>query len=196
MTEVLMFHHVQGLTPGVVAFADDMRAAGHVVHTPDLFEGRRFETITEGINHAQGIGFSEVLERGTRAADDLPSGLVYAGFSLGVMSAQKLVQTRPGARGALFFEACLPVEEFGEWPTGVPVQIHGMDADPFFADEGDVDAARVLVDLATPNAELFVYPGDRHLFTDRSLPSFDDAAASLLMQRVLAFLADLDGGSL
>jgi dienelactone hydrolase len=106
------------------------------------------------------------------------------------------VQTRPGARGALFFEACLPVEEFGEWPTGVPVQIHGMDADPFFADEGDVDAARVLVDLATPNAELFVYPGDRHLFTDRSLPSFDDAAASLLMQRVLAFLADLDGGSL
>jgi dienelactone hydrolase len=196
VTEVLMFHHVQGLTPGVVAFADDMRAAGHVVHTPDLFEGRRFETITEGINHAQGIGFSEVLERGTRAADDLPSGLVYAGFSLGVMSAQKLVQTRPGARGALFFEACLPVEEFGEWPTGVPVQIHGMDADPFFADEGDVDAARVLVDLATPNAELFVYPGDRHLFTDRSLPSFDDAAASLLMQRVLAFLADLDGGSL
>lgn len=188
MAEVLLFHHAQGLTEGVIAFADRIREAGHTVHTPDLYDGRTFQTLDEGIGCAQEIGFGNVLERGVRAADELPSDLTYAGFSLGVMPAQKLAQTRPGVRGALLFESCIPTSEFGSpWPAGVPVQIHGMDADPFFAGEGDIDAARALVEEAE-NAELFVYPGDRHLFADRSLSSYDAEATALLTQRVLDFL--------
>lgn len=192
MAEVLLFHHVQGLTPGVVAFAGDLRGAGHTVHTPDLFEGRTFATIEAGLAFVRGIGFGEMCDRGVRMAEGLPSGLVYGGFSFGVMPAQQLAQTRPGARGALLFESCAPTSEFGSgWPAGVPVQIHGMDHDPFFAEEGgDIDAARALVAEAE-HAELFLYPGDRHLFGDSSLPSYDAEAAALLMQRVLAFLADL-----
>ena len=189
MAEVLLFHHVQGQTEGFLAFVEELRGAGHTVHAPDLFDGRTFATLEEGAAYAQEVGFGAVIERGVCAADGLPHELVYAGFSLGVMPAQKLAQTRDGARGALFFEACAPVSEFGgSWPTGVPVQIHGMDADEFFAGEGDIDAARELV-ASTDQAELFVYPGDQHLFADRSLPSYDADAAALLTKRVLEFLA-------
>ena len=69
MAEVLLFHHAQGLTPGVRAFADELRAAGHTVHTPDLFDGRTFDSIDEGVAHAKEIGFENVLERGVRSAD-------------------------------------------------------------------------------------------------------------------------------
>ena len=189
MAEVLLFHHAQGLTPGIREFADELRKSGHTVHTPDAYAGRTFGTVEEGVGHAREIGFGEVLERGLRAADGLPSGLVYAGFSLGVMPAQKLAQSRPGAKGALLFHSALPVEEFGEaWPEGVPVQVHAMDADPFFVDDGDIDAARALVE-ATSQAELFLYPGDQHLFADSSLASYRADAAALLTQRVLSFLS-------
>jgi dienelactone hydrolase len=191
MTDVVLFHHAQGLTDGVAEFAGQLRAAGHRVTVPDLYEGRRFASIEEGVGFAQETGFDVILERGVRAAESLPADIVYAGFSLGVVPAQKLAQTRPGARGALFFESCLPVSEFGqEWPADVPVQVHGMDADSYFADEGDLDAARDLVAQAK-DAELFLYPGDRHLFADPSLPSYDGEAAALLTQRVLSFLARL-----
>ncbi len=193
MAEVVLFHHARGLTPGVVAVADELRRAGHTVHTPDLFAGRTFDSVEEGVGHAGEIGFGEVIERGVRAVEGLPAGLVYAGFSLGVLPAQRLTQTRTGARGALLFHACLPVSEFGpSWPEGVPVQVHAMDADPFFVDDGDIDAARALVGEAE-DAELFLYPGDRHLFTDGSLPSYDADASALLRQRVLAFLDQIDG---
>ncbi|MEH0937188.1 dienelactone hydrolase family protein [Micromonospora psammae] len=189
MAEVLLFHHVQGQTPGFLAFADELRAAGHTVHTPDLFDGRCFHDLTEGVAYARKVGFDELLERGVRAADDRPHELVYAGFSLGVLPAQKLAQTRPGARGALLIESCIPPSEFGgPWPAGVPVQVHGMDADPIFSGEGDLTAARELVE-STGQAELFVYPGDRHLFVDASLPSYDKDAAELLTWRVLDFLS-------
>ena len=191
MAEVVLFHHAQGLTPGVVAFADELRRAGHTVHTPDLFEGRTFGSLEEGIGHAEEIGFPEVIERGVRAVDGLPAGLVYAGFSLGVLPAQKLAQTRPGARGALLFYSCVPVSEFGPaWPDGVPVQVHGMDAAPIFVGEGDIDAARELVEQAK-DAELFLYPGDQHYFADSSLPSYDPEATALLTRRVLDFLRAL-----
>ncbi len=189
MAEVLLFHHAQGLTPGVVAFADELRRAGHTVHTPDLYDGRTFDTLEAGMAHAEEIGFGEVIERGTRAADGLPAELVYAGFSLGVLPAQKLAQTRSGARGALLFYSCVPVAEFGRaWPAEVPAQVHGMDADPIFVGEGDIDAARALVEQAK-DAELFLYPGDQHYFADSSLPSYDPDAAALLTRRVLDFLA-------
>ena len=191
MAEVVLFHHAQGLTPGVAAFADELRRAGHIVHTPDLFEGRTFDSIEKGMSFVKELGFGEVMARGQRAVEALPAELVFAGFSLGVVPAQMLAQTRPGARGALFFYACIPVSEFGQtWPKGVPVQVHGMDADPIFVGEGDIDAARALVKEAE-DGELFLYPGDQHYFADSSLPSYDAKATALLLQRVLKFLAAL-----
>jgi dienelactone hydrolase len=188
MAEVLLFHHVQGLTSGIRDFAERLRQAGHTVHTPDLFEGQVFDKIEEGLAHVNDVGFGEVIERGRRAAEGLPDELVYAGFSLGVLPAQMLAQTRPGAKGALLFHSCVPTAEFGgAWPLGVPVQIHGMDADPYFVDEGDIDAARALV-ASTKDAELFLYPGNGHLFADNSLPDYDEEAATLLTERVLGFL--------
>jgi dienelactone hydrolase len=159
------------------------------VHTPDLFEGRTFDTLEEGMGFVEEIGFEQVLDRGVQAVQDLPAEVVYAGFSVGVVSAQKLTQTRPGARGALFFYSCVPASYFGPWPDGVPVQIHGMDADPIFVGEGDLDAARALVE-EVKDAELFLYPGDQHYFADSSLPSYDPDAAALLTERALTFLGD------
>jgi dienelactone hydrolase len=188
MAEVLLFHHAQGRTSGVIAFADELKRAGHNVHVPDLYDGRTFDDLDAGISYARDVGFGTILDRGVRAADGLPNELVYAGFSLGVMPAQQLAQTRPGAVGALLFSACLPASEFGTaWPEEVPVQIHGMEADELFVNEGDLDAARELVS-SVENAELYLYPGNRHLFADDSLPSYDQAAARLLTERVLKFL--------
>lgn len=188
MTEVALFHHALGLTPGIEAFAHALRKEGHAVHTPDLFNGKTFTTIAEGVGFAGDVGFGEIMERGRRAVEGLPAELVYIGFSLGVVPAQMLAQTRPGAGGAVLCYSCVPYTEFGEsWPEGVPVHIHGMDADPYFADEGDLDAARELV-ASTERAELFVYAGDQHYFADTTLPSYRPDAAELLMSRVLAFL--------
>ena len=186
MTEVVLYHHVQGLTDGVQAFAGELRQAGHTVHTPDLFDGRTFDTIEEGMAFAREAGFGALAERGVAAADGIGPEAVYAGLSFGVTIAQQLAQTRPGARGALLVYSCLPVAEFGDaWPEGVPVQVHGKHDDPFFAE--DLEAAQALVD-ATDRAELFLYPGAEHLFADSSLASYDAAAAALLTERVLAFL--------
>ena len=191
MAEVVLYHHVQGLTEGVRSFADTLQRAGHRVHTPDLFDGHTFDTIDAGMAFAREAGFGALAERGVAAADAFPSESVYAGFSFGVMSAQQLAQTRPGARGAVLMYSCLPVSEFGAgWPDGVPVQVHGKDADPFFAE--DLEAAQALVD-SSELAELFLYPGEEHLFADSSLPAYDAAAAALLTERVLAFLGRLDG---
>jgi dienelactone hydrolase len=190
MADVLLFHHAQGLTPGVLSFAEDLRSAGHTVYTPDLLDGRLFDSISEGMAYVGALGFEEIRARGARAAEGLPAELVYAGFSLGAMPAQMLAQTRPGARGALLFYSCIPISgewAFGPWPGGVPVQIHGMDADPVFVGEGDIDAAREIV-AAVPDAALFLYPGDQHYFADSSLPSYDPSATVLLTRRVLDFL--------
>jgi dienelactone hydrolase len=186
MTEVLLYHHVQGLTDGVRSFAAELREEGHTVHTPDLFDGRTFETIEQGMASARDAGFGALAERGVAAAEGIGPEVVYAGFSFGVMIAQQLAQTRPGALGAVLMYSCLPVSDFGKaWPEGVPVQVHGKEADPFFVE--DLEAARALVD-STEQAELFLYPGEEHLFADASLPGYDAAAAALLTERVLSFL--------
>lgn len=186
MSEILLYHHVQGLTEGVRSFADGLRQAGHTVHTPDLFDGRTFETLEDGMGFAREAGFGALAERGVAAADDISPDVVYAGFSFGVMMAQQLAQTRDGARGALLMYSCLPVSEFGAaWPADVPVQVHGKEADEFFLE--DIDAARALVE-SSDQAELFLYPGEEHLFADSSLQAFDPAAAALLTERVRAFL--------
>ena len=189
MTDVLLYHHIQGLTDGVRRFADILRQGGHTVHTPDLFEGRTFDSIEEGFGFAREFGLDAIRERGAAVADELGPKLVYGGFSFGVTIAQRLAQTRPGARGALLMYSCLPISEFGQtWPTGVPVQIHGKEGDEFF--DEDLPAARELAG-STASAELFVYPGDQHLFADSSLAAYDPEAAALLIERVQAFLASV-----
>ena len=186
MAELVVFHHVQGLTPGIESFAESLREAGHVVHVPDLFEGRRFDSLEAGLAYVQQIGFAEVIARGVAAVQELPQELVYAGFSLGVLPAQLLAQTRPGARGALLMYACAPVAEFGDrWPEDVPVQIHAMNNDAEFIG-ADLEAARELVAQAR-EAELFLYPGSEHLFADSSLSDYDEAAAASLLERALDF---------
>ena len=186
MTEILLFHHAQGRTQGMLAFAEDLRAVGHVVHAPDLYDGNTYDDLDAGIGYAKQVGFDTIMERGRLAAEELPNELVYAGFSLGVMPAQLLAQTRRGARGALLFSAALPASEFADgWPEGVPLQIHMMEDDPWV--EEDLPAARELVE-GTERAELFLYPGDRHLFADRSLADYDEAATRTLRERVLSFL--------
>jgi len=190
MAEVLLFHHAQGQTPGFHAFADQLRAAGHVVHVPDLYDGKTFTDLDAGVGYAREVGFATIGQRGRLSADRLPNELVYAGFSLGVMPAQELAQTRPGAKGALLFHAAFPASEFGgSWPPGVPLQIHMMEEDEWSVE--DLPAARELVETVE-DAELFLYPGDRHLFADNSLPDYDESAATLLGQRVLAFLEAVD----
>ena len=189
MTDVLLFHHAQGLTDGVHAFADRLRQAGHRVTAPDLYDGHTYATLEQGMAHAREAGFQELADRGVAAADGLPDDLVYVGLSLGVMPAQQLAQTRPGARGAVLCFACVPAEEFGgPWPAGVGLQVHGMDHDPIFAGEGDLAAAQQLTE-SVDGAELFVYPGDQHLFVDSSLSDHRPEAAGLLTARVLDFLA-------
>jgi dienelactone hydrolase len=191
MAEVLLFHHAQGLTAGCLSFADQLRSAGHVVHVPDLYDGKTFAVLNDGVGYAKQVGFGTIGERGRHAADGLPNEIVYAGFSLGVMSAQMLAQTRPGAKGALLFSGCFPPSEFGgPWPRGVPLQIHMMEDDEWVK-EGDLDAAREIA-ATVDTAELFLYPGDRHLFADDSLPDYDPSAAALLKQRVLSFLDQIE----
>jgi dienelactone hydrolase len=186
MTTLLLFHHAQGQTPGFLGFADELREAGHTVHAPDLYDGNTFQDLDEGVAYARQVGFREIIRRGSAVATELPADIVYSGFSLGVMPAQSLTQTRPGARGAIFFSACLPPSEFeSPWPDGVPLQVHMMDADPW-ADE-DRPAAEALVE-EIQDGELFLYPGKGHLFADTSLGDYDEQAAGLLKERTLAFL--------
>jgi dienelactone hydrolase len=188
MAEILLFHHAQGLTRGCLALADELRGAGHVVHAPDLYDGKTFAELDDGIGYAREVGFDTVQERGVRAADGLPDELFYVGMSLGAMPAQRLAQTRPGAKGVVLLHASVPPSEFGgPWPEGVPLQIHTMEDDEL----GDVDVARELA-ATVEGAQVFLYPGDRHLFTDSSLPAYDEAAATLVTQRVLAFLEGIE----
>ncbi|PPF91166.1 dienelactone hydrolase [Clavibacter michiganensis] len=193
MAEIVLFHHVQGATPGVHAFADALRDGGHTVHVPDLFDGALPESIEAGLALMAGLADHVVAERTARALDGLPADLVYAGFSWGGSIAQRLAQTRPGARGALLYESFVSLSaewSFGPWPAGLPLQVHGMARDPFFAGEGDLDGARELVAEVGPElAEVFVYDGDAHLFTDASLPSSDPVATALVLERSLELLA-------
>ncbi len=187
MATVLLFHHALGQTPGFHAFAEELRAAGHTLHTPDLFEGRTFASIEEGMAHVESIGFPEILRRGAAMAEGLPADMVYAGFSLGVVPAQALAQARAGARGAILCYSCVPPAMLGgPWPADLSAEIHIMEDDALAAE--DLGAAR---DLASAHreVELFLYPGTGHYFADSSFGHYDAAAAGLLMERTLKFLA-------
>jgi dienelactone hydrolase len=188
VSEILLFHHAQGLTSGCRSLAERLGAAGHVVHTPDLYEGKTFADFTAGVAYAEQVGFETIIERGRLAAEQLPAQSVHVGISLGVLPAQMLAQTRPGAKGAVLISAAIPPSEFaGDWPRGVPLQIHMMESDPLVVEEGDLAVARQLVEM-TEDAQLWLYPGDRHLFVDSSLSEYDQAAANLVTERIIGFL--------
>jgi dienelactone hydrolase len=185
VTDVVLFHHAQGLTDGVRRFADRLTAAGHRVTLPDLYDGATFATLDEGVAHAEEVGFDQVVERGVAAAADLPADVVYAGMSLGVMPAQRLAQTRTGALGALLMFSAVPPSFFGSWPAGVALQLHLVEDDPVA--EEDRPAAQELAS-SVEGAELHLYPGTGHLVVDDSLDAYDADAAELILQRSVAFL--------
>jgi dienelactone hydrolase len=185
VTQVVVFHHALGLTEAVRRFADALGAAGHTVYVPDLYEGRTFQTIEDGMAHADELGGPiAIVDRARAAVAALPDEAVYIGFSLGVLSAQALAQTRPGARGAVLCYSALPLGEWGDnwpatWPTGVGLQLHILDGDE------DFEIAQQLA-ATVPGAQLFVYPGSEHYFAEH-----DEQAATLLVERVLDFLAPI-----
>jgi dienelactone hydrolase len=188
MAEILLLHHALGLTEGVQEFAAALRDAGHAVHTPDLFEGRRFEAVEDGVAFAAETGRETLAARAAAAADPLPTGLVYAGMSMGCGYATQLLLTRPGARGAVFlYGAVDPGWWEAQWPVGVPAQSHQTEGDPWR--EPEADEAFV---AKIPAAELFVYPGSTHLFADPGTEDFDATAAALAMERIQGFLTGLD----
>lgn len=184
MAHILLFHHALGQSAGFREFADQLRGAGHTVTAPDLFEGRVFEDVHEGVAFAKQVGFDQIDARAQAAAEALPADLVYAGFSLGAMPAQRLTQTRAGAAGALLYHSAVPTAEFGKsWPQGVPLQLHIMENDPW----DDLPFCQQLAQ-EVDRAELFIYPGSGHLFADSSSADYEPEAARLLLERTLSFL--------
>ncbi|GID92088.1 dienelactone hydrolase family protein [Amorphoplanes digitatis] len=184
MTDVVLFHHAQGLTAGVHAFADHLRGAGHTVTVPDLYAGVTFDSLAAGVAHARDIGMDEIIARGAAAVAGVPDHVVYAGFSLGAMPAQKLAQTRPGALGAIIYHGGVPASTFGgQWPARVPLQLHLAEEDEW----SEVEVARDLA-AAARDGTLFVYPGSAHLTTESSLAEYQPETSALILRRSLEFL--------
>jgi dienelactone hydrolase len=186
VADVVLFHSALGLTEGVRIFADRLRAGGHRVTVPDLFEGRTFGSLEDGVAHAEALGTPVIAERGAAAAADLPEGLVAAGFSLGVLPAQKVAQTRAGARGALLYASAVPAAVFSpSWPAGVGLQMHLVEKDPWA--EEDLPAAEELA-ATVAGAELFRYPGSGHLVCEQGFADYDEQICRQILERSLAFL--------
>jgi dienelactone hydrolase len=198
MAEVVVFHSVLGLRPGVLGAADRMRAAGHTVHTPDLFEGEVFDDIDDGMRKEESLGYREIARRTEEAVTRLPAGLVFAGFSMGISYAEWLTASRPGALGAVLMHGAVPVEALTEyfgverWPAGVPVQVHYAVDDPWVEVEQEVVPLGEDVRGAGAEFEEYVYPGSAHLFADPDLAEYDRASSEAMWERVIAFLDRID----
>ena len=200
--EIILFHSVLGVRRGVTDAAERLRAAGHAVHVPNLYEdGVVFDDYDKGIAYVESIGsYAKLLKRTRAAVRDLPNDVVYAGFSNGGASAEYLAATRPGAKAALLFSAALPLEMLLEidgdpsqpWPSDVPVQVHYTVDDPFRDEQWTLDKFRQTVEASGSSFAFYEYPGDGHLFTDASLPQeYDAEAAEQFWTRVLAFLSEV-----
>jgi dienelactone hydrolase len=197
MAEVVLFHSVLGLRPGVTTAADRLRAAGHTVHTPDYYDGEVFDDLDDGLRKEEALGYHEIARRAREAVAELPAGLVFAGFSLGAVHAELLAASRPGALGAVLMHGAVPVEGFGEfgverWPEGVPVQVHYAAGDPWVEVEEEVAPLGDAVRGAGAAFEEHAYPCSGHLFADPDLPEHDHASSEEMWERVLAFLDRID----
>lgn len=187
--QVVIYHSAYGLRPAIIDFADRLRAAGHQVHTPDLYDGEVFSDRSEAIRKIQELGFDRLLERARAAVEGLPRDLIYAGFSNGGACAELLAATRAGARGAVLIHAPLMVRDLGwtVWPSDVPVQVHFADKDPI-KNQAVIDALSAKVRQSGSEFEQFEYEAPGHLFADPAFPAYNANAAELMTQRVLEFL--------
>ncbi|MET0523976.1 MAG: dienelactone hydrolase family protein [Nocardioides sp.] len=187
MAEIVLFHHAGGLTEGVVSFAQTLRGAGHTVHTPDLFDGRTFADVHDGVAFADSVGEETFAARATEIVAPMAADVVYGGMSMGAARAAEQVLARPGAKGAFFLYGAVAPSWWGAtWPAGVPSQAHVTEGDEWREPDAE---AEYLADV--PGAELFVYPGSGHLFAEPGHPDHDEAAARLATERILSFVADL-----
>ena len=198
MAEVVVFHSVLGLRPGVLGAAERLRAGGHTVHTPDLFDGEVFDSIDDGMRKEETLGSREIARRTEEAVAGLSAGLVFAGFSMGVAYAEWLAASRPGALGAVLMHGAVPVEALIEyfdverWPEGVPVQVHYAADDPWVEAEQEVVPLGDAVRGAGAEFEDYVYPGPGHLFADPDFFEYDRASSEAMWERVIAFLDRID----
>jgi dienelactone hydrolase len=192
VAHVVLFHHAQGLRPDVLAWADSFREAGHEVETPDLFEGRTFDELEDGIAHRDELGIPTLIGRAAESLGDLPAELVYAGFSMGASTAHYFAVTRPGALGALLMHGTAPPQSLGgaKWPASAPAQLHYAAGDPYL-DAGSIAAFERSVGEVGAPLEVFAYPGIRHLFADSDGPDYDQSSAELMLERNLEFLGRL-----
>ena len=187
MVEIVLFHHVRGLTEGVEAFAQTLRDAGHAVHTPDVFDGRTFADIHDGIAFVESVGEETFAARAVELVAPMPADVVYGGMSMGAARAAEQVLARPGAKGAFFLYGTIaPSWWEATWPAGVPSQAHVTDRDEYREPDAE---AEYLADV--PGADLYIYPGSGHLFAEPGDPDYDEQTAHLATERVLSFLSAL-----
>jgi dienelactone hydrolase len=194
VARVVLFHHAQGLRDDVVAWADSFREAGHAVTTPDLYEGRTFDRLDDGIAHRDELGIPELMQRAAGVLEEMPADLVYAGFSMGASTAHYFAVTRPGARAVLLMHGTAPAQSLGDapWPSKVPVQLHKSADDPQMDPAGPEALERSVTSAGAP-LEVFTYPGEGHLFADPAGPDIDADSAGLMLQRELELLSRLPG---
>lgn len=195
MAEVVLFHSIFGLRPAIGEAADRLRAAGHTVHTPDLFDGHTFDDYEPAFAWAKESGIGDRVDDLTRAAvESLPSDLVFAGYSYGGYCAEMLAATRPGARGLVLFHSAIALKDLQvpSWPASVPVQVHYALDDPYREQE-ELESFGASVHASGASFELYDYAIPGHLFGDRGLANeYHEESAALLYTRVLAFLAEVD----
>lgn len=188
MASVILFHSALGLRPAITRLAERLQHAGHEVLTPDLYEGKVFDHLADGVAHRDELGIPELSGRAQAAVEAMPSDVVYMGLSMGAASATFLALTRPCARGVVLLHGVIPPQMMGveAWPADLPVLVHRSEEDPW------VDAEAVdMFHRAVPEhvLEEHVHAGDRHLFTDEDLPEHDPVAAEAVVDSVLRFLA-------
>ncbi|MFK0153950.1 dienelactone hydrolase family protein [Streptomyces sp. NPDC090499] len=187
---IMLFHSTYGLRPAVREAADRLRAAGHVVWTPDLFEGRTFETVEEGMEFNESIGKDELLKRAVLAAAPYSErGLVYAGFSLGASIAQTLALGDERARGLLLLHGTSDIAPSASVDE-LPVQLHVAEPDAFETDDW-LSAWYLQMGRVGADVEIYRYPGAGHLYTDPGLPDYDEEAAEATWRVALGFLDTL-----
>ncbi|MEV5158156.1 dienelactone hydrolase family protein [Streptomyces sp. NPDC053728] len=187
---IMLFHSTYGLRPAVHASADRLRAAGHEVRVPDLFEGHTFETVEEGLAFKEEVGKDELLKRAVLAAAPYSDqGLVYAGFSFGASVAQTLALGDAKARGLLLLHGTSDIAENASVDE-LPVQLHVADPDPFESHDW-LTSWYLQMQRTGADVEVYRYPGAGHLFTDPDLPDHDEDAAELAWKVSLGFLATL-----
>ena len=190
--EIVLLHSALGLRPAVLDWANYLRAAGHRVHTPDVFDGETFANVEDGIRKRDAVGIPELMRRTWAALADLPAGLVFVGWSLGAAAAEVLAATRPGARAAILLHAVVPLAALGtpHWPAGVPIQIHYAKNDPWVP-EASLQAFQSAVASAKTRVDVFSYDGVPHMFDDAGLPGHAPDATALVRERIASFLEQL-----